>query len=271
MWAQWPTFVSIMGLRNKIFWGFGVIAFILLLSGLVSIFEVSRMRDSVSSVLNESVADINASRALLEVTDEQVYHVLSQIGIAQDSALVIENVFRDARFESFIYGNRQAFNTAREKAVSDTIMYAYAAYMQVLALAPYVWETGDYEARKLWYLEVLQPAYNKLRGYIQGLIELEQYYLEETAHNIQSGFYRGIMPCVIAIVVGILLVFLFYYFIGLYFIKPLLTINMGIREYLSFKKHYSVKLEGDDELAELNEGVSSLIEAHAVAVKQREA
>ena len=62
--------------------------------------------------------------------------------------------------------------------------------------------------------------------------------------------------------IGIVLVFLFNYFINFYFISPLIAITRGIEKYIQFKKSYNVVIESDDELDLLNESVKELIDSN---------
>ena len=55
---------------------------------------------------------------------------------------------------------------------------------------------------------------------------------------------------------------LFNYFINFYFVNPLLKISEGISNYITRKKSYTVVIDNDDELKEMNENVRELIETN---------
>ena len=256
-----------MKLSTKILLGFTVVAFILLLSGLISIFELGRMKNSLSTVLTNNVANINSTRDLIDLTDEQVYNLLSQIGIEKGVQLETKNLYDDSRFIKYINNSRELFTNKHEKALADTILYAYAAYVQVLSQAKEVWSTKQYTERKDWYMNSLYPNYQRLRGYIKSLINLEQKYLERNTENIKGGFHRSIMPSVTAVSAGILLVFLFYFFIDLYIVKPINKITNSIKAYTHNKQKYEVKIETDDEMRDLSDSISNLIQEHRIYSK----
>ena len=128
-----------MVISNKINLGFLVVGFVLVLSSLVSIFEMGRIRHSVGDMITVNVENINTSTQLLEVTDQHVFGLLNQIGISQDSLLGLESVYNDVRFENYMETTRKSFTLAEEKALADSILFAYAAYMQVMNEAPAVW------------------------------------------------------------------------------------------------------------------------------------
>ena len=67
-----------MAIKRKIAKGFVVIGTILLVSSALSIYEFIRMRDTVSSLINDNISAINTSRQLLEVTDEYNFNLFNK-------------------------------------------------------------------------------------------------------------------------------------------------------------------------------------------------
>ena len=95
-----------MGISNKINLGFLVVGFVLFLASLVSIFEMGRIRRSVGDVSTVNVDNINISSQLLEVTDQNIFALLSQIGITPDSVLQLESIYDDERFDRYLQSTR---------------------------------------------------------------------------------------------------------------------------------------------------------------------
>ena len=251
-----------MGISNKINLGFLVVGFVLVLASLVSIFEIGRIRRSVGDVISVNVENINISSQLLEVTDQNNFALLSQIGITPDSLLEMQSIYDDARFSRYLEATRTTLTTNQEMALTDSIMFAYAAYMQILNEARSVWQEHGYVQRREWYTKRLYPTYSRLRKYVQDLITLEQELLHQNTQLIQDGFYRSLMPGVIAVASSVLLLFLLSYFIRIYLILPLRQIRLGIKNTLLFKTKYQVKLPSDDELVDLNESITKLCDEH---------
>ena len=69
-----------MAIKKKISLGFVVIGSILLISSAISIYEFVRMRNTVSSLINDNISAINTTRLLLEVTDEYNFNLLQALG-----------------------------------------------------------------------------------------------------------------------------------------------------------------------------------------------
>jgi methyl-accepting chemotaxis protein len=118
----------------------------------------------------------------------------------------------------------------------------------------------DINTRKEWYKNELEPVYNKLRKYKKELGILTQSALSQNTNELQEGYYRSIMPGIIAVSAGIVLVLLFNYFINLYFISPILLISKGIKNYKEFRKSYNVQFDNDDEIQDINCEVRSIID-----------
>ncbi len=255
-----------MTIKRKISLGFVVIGSILLVSSAISIYEFVRMRNTVSNLINDNISAINTTRILTEVTDEYSFNLLESLG--DEHGVVKVRDKDDNRFGSYLNELRNNFTTLQERNYADSIMFAYTTYFIVMNDAPKVWE-GDYTERRTWYFTKVHPVYMKLRGYLLKLSNISQQALAENSMIMSESFYRSIMPGVVTVSMGMILVFLFNYFINFYFVNPLLRISQGIADYLFRKKSYTVKIENDDdELKELNDNVKELVEINKKLTKQ---
>lgn len=255
----------VMGIRKKILFGFLVIGIVLLLSGVIAIYEFVRMRNTVHTLVADNIKSINTSNVLLEITDEYNFSLLRSMGDVTSAD--IPDVNSDTRFTDYLANAMDKYTDIREQNMADSVVYAYTAYIHIMKEAPLVWQ-GHYQDRRAWYFERLYPVYMKLRGYIQELILLSQKALQENSSNLSDSIYRSLMPCVVAVGVGIVLVLLFVYFINFYFIKPILLITKGISNYLLYRKSYNVILENVDELQELNQNIAELVDTNKKLEKQ---
>ena len=248
-----------MSIKKKIFKGFVVIGTILLVSSAISIYEFIRMRSTVSNLINDNISAINTTRQLLEVADEYNFNLLE--GLGDEHWMLKLKDKDDNRFSDHLSQVRENFTTPQERMYADSVLYAYASYMWVMNDAQKVWH-GDYADRRNWYFTRLHPIYIQLRSYLQRLTNTSQEALAENSITMTESFYRSIMPGVVTVAIGIILVFLFNYFINFYFVNPLLKISEGISNYIQRKKSYTVVIDNDDELKELNENVKELVESN---------
>jgi len=246
-----------MGIRKKISMGFVIIGSILFLSSIIAVFEFSRMKSSVTELMTANINSINTSRMLLELTDEYNFILMSRVII--DSSITSAEILYDDRFDSYIANIKGNFSSENEIAIADSLALYYSKYLLVISNSRGIMSAGIDE-RKEWYENELKPVFTDLRKYKKELGILTQTALAQNTNKLQEGYYRSIMPGIIAVGVGIVLVLLFNYFINIYFISPILLISRGIKNYKEFRKSYSVQIDNDDEIEELNLEVKTIIE-----------
>lgn len=256
-----------MGIRKKISLGFIVIGSILFLSSIVAIFEFNRMRHQISGLMQDNINSISTSRHLLELTDEYNFALVSRV--LQDSVLEKREIINDNRFAVYISTIKSRFTTDAEVKIADSLSQAYSSYLKVINEAPTIIGLSR-DQRAKWYFERLSPAYNNLKYFKKRLSTITQQALVDNTKNLQDGFYRSIMPGIIAVAAGILLVLLFNYFINLYFITPVIMMLNGIKKYKTYKKSYNVQFDNDDELQELNSDVKSILDENKKLIQKQQ-
>ena len=84
--------------------------------------------------------------------------------------------------------------------------------------------------------------------------------LKSNSEDFDAGFYRSIIPGVVSVCAGILLVVLLMYFIMVNYVNPLCKMSAGIDNYRAFGKRYGYTFDGDDQIENINTGLSELIE-----------
>jgi len=248
-----------LGIKRKVLLGCIVLAIILFFSSLISVFEFTRMNRYVSGVIADNIRSINAARELLSVSEQ--YNVGLMNSLVLDHAERPQELLpqQDEAIVTSFENLSHSFVTPEEQAAADSVRYAYAAYMHVVAEAGQVWQLG-YDARQHWYFNRLQPVYLKFRGYMMHLTSVCQDALIENSQDIREGTYRSLMPGLVSVLVGLIMVLLFNYYLNYYLIDPLLKVTAGIKGWRYHGRSYSVKLDSDDELEELNEAVGDIVE-----------
>ncbi len=246
-----------MGIRTKLLLGFVVIGTVLLLSGVIAVYEFVSMRKTVSILVSDNISAINTANSLQVLTDEYNFTLLRSMGNA--SSAKIPDIHQDTRFTDNLSSIADKYTDIRERNMADSVILAYTAYIHIMKEAPYVWQ-GNYQDRRSWYFDRMYPVYMKLRGYIESLARYSQEALAENTANLNQSFYRSLMPCVVAVGVGIVLVLLFNYFINFYLVRPILLITKAISAYVLHRKTYNVVLDNTDELQDLNQNVAELVD-----------
>lgn len=255
-----------MGIRKKISLGFVVIGTVLLFSSVIAMYEFFSMRRSVSRLISDNIASINTSGLLLELTDEYNFGLLN--GLDDSRTVSMPEFENDTRFRDYIESVKGNYTTAQERQMADSVLYAYTAYVIILKEAPLVWE-GNSGERRSWYFDRLYPVYRALRGYLMKLTSISHQALAGNSQTLRESFYRSLMPGVVAVGIGIVLIFLFNYFVNRYFISPILAIIRGIGSYRQFNKSYNVQFDGDDELQQLNKSVKELADTNKLLTREK--
>lgn len=248
-----------LGIKSKVFLGSIVIGFILLISCIISFVEFERLSKYVASVLTDNMACVNTSRNLMNISEEYNTFILEQIG-SEEIIGEVPDLGSNEEFASNFEILKNHFTIEDEKVMADSVLYAYVAYMHVVNEVYAIWMDG-YSPRREWYFNRLQGVYDKLRNYIQELTLISQNALAENYYSLNDRFYRSITPIIVASFVGIILVILFNYFINIFFIKPVIKINKGLKSYREYNKVYDVRFDyGGDQIQELNENIKEVIE-----------
>lgn len=246
--------VSILSMRGKFVVSLLLIAAILLISCIISVMEYSSMSTYVSDLIAEDMKSINVSQELADMSNKYNLEILALIG--DETSLELPE-FDDAYFKAQCDSLRSMAVSNAIHPIADSVMYSYSAYMLTSYEVEDVMQS-DFIDSRTWYFERLQPRFERLTGDIHKLTKAVFQDLEKNSATFERGFYRSIIPGIVAVGVGLLLVFLLMFFVLGYYINPLYRMLDELRAYRSNDKKYSCKFEGDDQLAELNNDITEL-------------
>ena len=251
-------------LSRKVFMSLGSIAAILLLSSVISILEYRRMSTYVSDLIASNIKSITLSQKLSDLTDEYNHKMLSvvvqnDISIMPEFDLQYLNAQADSLKHSFT--SKTALPVVDSVAVSFNDFMVTSMKFDEVFLADNV-DTGE------WFFGTLQPCYNRFRQDIDVLNEMIHEELASNSADFDEGFYRSIIPGVVSVGAGLLLVVLLLYFTISGYVRPIYRISDGIDNYRKTGRKHGYTFDGDDQLANINEGVSEIIEEN-IELKKR--
>ena len=245
-----------LSIKMKMVPALSAIAVILITSGVISILEYRRMSTYVSDMIADDINSINVAQKLATVTDEYNLQILAVIG---DDSLNSLPDFDQQGFVSYCDSLRSSISGGNVLPLTDSVLYSYSAYMLTsLELEQVV--HSDFIDSRTWYFERLQPSFKRLNGDIDRLSQAMYDDLQANSEDFDQGFYRSIIPVVVAVAVGILLVIMLMFFIISYYVNPLNKMLSGLDDYQASGRRYSYTFDGDDQLVELNEGITDLTE-----------
>ncbi|MBQ9192599.1 MAG: hypothetical protein IJ156_02635 [Bacteroidales bacterium] len=245
-----------LSLKTKMVLALSAIVVVLVLSSLISILEYRRMSNYVSDMIAEDINSINVAQRLANVTDNYNLQILTVIG---DDSLNSLPDFDQQKFVFYCDSLRSSFTEKQMMPLTDSVLYAFSAYMLTSLELEQVIQS-DFIDSRTWYFERLQPFFNRLRTDIDRLSQAMYDDLQENSESFDRGFYRSIVPGFVAVSVGVVLVLLLMFFITVYYVNPLNRMLRGLEEYRSIGRKYENPFEGDDQLSELNDGITELAE-----------
>ena len=241
-------------MRMKLTLSLSAIAVTLLVSSVISIMEYYKMSNYVSDLIADNIRSVNVAQKLSEVTNKYNLDLLTVIG--DDSVNTLPD-FHQKEFMGHCDSLRNSLTSDKMVPLTDSVVYAYSAYMLTsLELNDVL--LSDFIDTRAWYFDRLQPKFKRLNYYIDVLNGAIYDDLKKNSLTFQRGFYRSIIPGAVAVGVGLLLVLMLLFFILVYYVNPIYRMLTGLNNYRSFNKKYSYSFEGDDQLAELNDGITEL-------------
>jgi len=253
-----------MRLRLKILSGFLILALMLSLAGVWSIYELKSSSFAVEDLLSENYKSINAGKAMIEALEREDSAVLLlMLGRWQEGRSILASA--DSLF-------RQGFEVAAhnvtipgEDAHIEAIRSDYDAYKAI-------WEKPimdtEREGNLSWYFETTHDAFAEAKASVNGLIALNDRTMFETASAMRQGADRAVMPGIVAIVAALVFSLLFSYFVNIHMVSPVVRITDGVKEFLHEQKGFDVRVETRDELSDLADSIRNLI-AHARVARQQ--
>ena len=243
-----------LSLRAKLVLSLLSIVAILLVSSVISVMEYSRMSNYVSELIADDISSINVANRLADMSNTYNLEILEAIGEGASGRIPD---FDDEYFKTNCERLRMSHTINQAYPMADSVMYSYAAYMLTsLELESVV--NSDFIDNREWYFDRLQPRFDRLQSDIDNLTRTIYEDLEKNSATFDRGFYRSIIPGIVAVAVGLMLVLMLLFFILSYYVNPLYRMLEGLSAYRSADKKYTVRFEGDDQLVELNEGISEL-------------
>ena len=243
-------------LRMKITLSLSAIAVILIVSSILSILEYRSMSNYVSDLIADNIESINAAQQLSNVTDAYNLQILTVIGDENDNELPD---FNRQAFLDHCDSLHVSLSSINMQHLADSVVYSWSAYMLTSLELPNV-ILSDFIDTRSWYFERLQPVYNRLHEDIDDLNTAIYKELQKNSATFERGFYRSVIPSAVTVAVGLMLVLLLLFYILTYYVNPIYKMLKGLDSYRSFNTQYNYTFEGDDQLKELNDGITELTE-----------
>lgn len=230
------------------------IAAILLISATISVLEYSKMSTYVSDLIADDVRSLNTAHKLADMSNKYNLDILAVIG---DDAYGELPKFDQEYFLSHCDTLRSSLESNVIQPLTDSVVYSCAAYVLTSLELENVLDSYFIDSRS-WYFNRLQPSFTVLGSDINALQTAIYKDLEKNSKTFERGFYRSIIPGIVAVAVGLLLVVMMLLFVLSYYVTPLYKMLDALDGYRSYGKKYTYTFDGDDQLVKLNDGLSEV-------------
>lgn len=254
-----------MGLRLKILLGFLILAVMLLIAGIWSIYELNSIGTSVQNLLDENYKSINAAKMMLEALEREDSAVLLlMMGKWQEGRTIIAS--GDSLFERGFFIASNNITIAGEQASVDAIEAKYREYKRL-------WEKPIVDTKRQgdlnWYFESTHETFQEAKQAVNDLMTLNDKEMFQMASHLKNKANRAIMPGIVAIIAALAFSLIFSYFVNYYMVSPIVTITKNIRQYIEKRQAFDVTIETKDELADLADAIHILCVHDTNAKKKR--
>lgn len=266
------------GMQKRVTIGFLSIVCLLFFSGMVSFVELSRLGRDTGDILKASRRNIELAKEMLDaahnqnvalihltVLDDRSYEEVCRREMAhlEDVMLVAQNEALDKSFLDSL-----AFATTEMKILVDgylarvdaaeAIAAVVAADTTLVAADSLAVNERVAELGKEWYTNEYEAVYHRLTAAVKAYMTSTQSSLAPRTEQMKKNAYRAVTPVLISLVVMIAILLMFYYFMTIYCVKPIVKINKSLGDFLSFRLPFNVKAECKDEVQELKERIDTL-------------
>lgn len=281
-------------MRKRVTIAFSSIVCLLFISGMLSLVELNRVSHGAGDILTASRRNVELAKEMLDAAHEQnvaLIHltVLGEKAYADDCRRAmgrLEQVLKTARDEahdkSFLdslsfatiemkvmvdrYLNRLAERETQPVMASDSAALAVEVPVDSLGVdsvliqaAIEAAEQNDEEDSVRWYTEEYEAVYLRLTAAVKAYMTSTQSSLAPRTEQMKTSAYRAVTPVLISLLVMIAVTVMFYYFMMIYCVNPIINMNRSLGNYLTYKVPFTLKEACKDELMELKEKIDTLI------------
>ena len=251
-------------MRRKLFLSLGLLAAILLLSGVISILEYRRMSDYVGELIAANIKSINLSQKLADITEEYNHQMLSVV-VQNDISIMPD--FNLSQFNAQADSLKNSFTSQNALPMVDTVSTSFNEFIRTSMKFDEVFLADSVDTGE-WFFGTLQPCYNKFRQDMGVLNDNIHEELRRNSADFDAGFYRSIIPGFVSVAAGLVLIMLLFYFIMVFYVNPIYKMSAGVDNYKLSGRRHTYEFDGDDQLSNINSGITELIEEN-IELKRR--
>ncbi len=232
----------------------------------ISVAELGRLRNDTQELLDVGTRGNALSAMMMSGIQKQNSAILRMVAT--------ESLVPDKEYDEGKEEFDKAFAEAEEVLIHtndmDAIMSAEQHFRQVVEayLTPEPQpllndSTGTLAAIRPdahLFFESYLPAYYSLDEAVKRYMASPQSSIARRTAMVEDNAYRTITPSILTLLVAILVVLMLYFFVDIYYIKPVLKINRGLEQFLASRVPFNPQIEGNNEITALRDKIERLTE-----------
>ena len=240
-------------LKVKIFSSFMLLVLMLLIAGIMSIWELSKMNNSFTNVIDNNYLSIEHALKITHALEREDSGILMLFLGNKEEALSVINSADSTITLSMIEVKKNATEPG-EEALIKSIETEYKSYSILLDSVI----SNKIEHEETVYKD-LHCQFSKTKEVITNLMELNQNSMYSKANEMHKKLYQTIMPSIVSIILAIVFALLLNFYISHYFVNPLNKLIDAIKNYIPPSTNLHVDIKSEDELKTLELEINSLI------------
>lgn len=262
-------------IKRRISIAFLSIMLLLCFSGAISLLELERVSHDTEQILLASKQNVDIAgemiTALKEQDDAMIHMAVMGRTFSDINTYGVKCEESISRlYEASQLAHRRMLNTDTPTATDSLVLFTnringlandflsgnvLRSVAEILAID----STSTYSSRK-WYIESYKPEYMHLSEEITKYMTGSQSTLGPDVNRLSHTARRAVTPVFISLVVMFVAMLMLYYFLNVYFIRPVQRINRNLGDFLSFRMPFEKDASCRDEIATLRERIIMLID-----------
>ena len=230
-----------------------LLVLMLLIAGMMSIWELRKMNNSFSDVIDNNYQSIEHTLKVIHALEREDSGILLLYLGSIDEGMTIINSADSTIAKSMVQIKKNATEPGEENVI-ENIEQEYKIYYSIL---------DSVITKKLSPEEViykrLDSQFIKTKDKVNHLMELNQASMYAKSREMHKRLYQTMMPGIVSIVLAIVFALLLNFFISRYFVGPLQKLIEATRNYNPPHANINADIKSEDELKTLQLEINSLI------------
>lgn len=230
-----------------------LLVLMLMIAGVMSIWELRKMNNSFSDVIDNNYQSIEHALNVIHALEREDSGILMLYLGNKVEGMEVINSADSTITKSMIQINKNATEPGEEDVIKR-IEREYNTYFTLLDSV-----TSNKLSTEDIYYKGLHSQFIKTKTEVNNLMELNQTSMYSKAREMHNQLYQTMMPGIVSIILAIVFALLLNFFISRYFVKPLQELIEATRNYKPPVPNLNVDIKSEDELKTLQLEINSLI------------